>query len=128
MANLSLLAAAKLAGVSRQTARTCVRRGYVSPPPYEPTAILLFRVGKACLGYLGFETPNARDSLTHTALALANGFILSPLNRRESSMLVLLPDRVALVEDAEALTRALQAAQDGALVLPIGRWVTDIPT
>ena len=126
MRHFTLLALTRLAKVSRQTARTCVGRGYLETPPYGPNEAIILKVAAACLGFRPTEDPPSHDARIRTALMLARGFLATNGPKPVDCFLLLLPNRVEVITSASELWTALEGEKQEGLVLPIGQWAAAI--
>jgi hypothetical protein len=125
--DLGLVALARIAGVSRQTARTCVRRGLLEGPPYRPEDAALLKVCATCLDYrpsgLDLDNLSLRDS---QAISLARGF-LARKDRPAEAIIVLSENTARLALTLPTLVSLLGASgAKPCVLLPVGVWVHSI--
>ena len=121
--DMGLLTLAKAAGVSRQTARTCVAKGLLPAPPYRLEDLVGLRVAAACLD---FRPPAAtarqlalRDD---QAISLARGF-LSRRSHEAEAVLMMSARRAVLALAPEDLAPLLaELGPSPVLVIPVGAW------
>lgn len=123
MNGISMMEAARRAGISRQTARTCVKKGLISSPPYSPTDILAMRVAATCLEFGGhLAERDAGDDRILAAVRLADAFVRAGMVTVTASLIVG-PVHSEIAETLEDLSSAARRQHQAPfLVLPIGEW------
>lgn len=131
-----LVRVAEEAGVGRGTARSAVARGMLPPGGYGPESVVLLKVAAACLAFPDPDDPPApkgtpearpgrRDS---TALRFARACLADPATTPQTHLLLHGAD-VDVADDAADLARLLaRPSSQASLVLPLGRWITDLGT
>lgn len=126
---MSLLSLARLAGLGRQTARTCVAKGWLNGPPFDATEAVVLRVAAHLLeSESGSSDESQSRARNRSALALVRAHLVTGAIAPNARLIVAASTAEMALTNQEMASAVQRLGTQPLLILPVGEWAGALPT